>query len=104
MLLGSLITNFDWVSPDAQSPESSESMDQSDIVDVNAYTPAAVVSEPMRETSGIFAPTPGILLSPLLDSLDSTGHTRNMANGSARGIGEVVSWRKKSTDSVRDIF
>jgi hypothetical protein len=73
MLPGSFPTNFDWASPDAQSPESSESLDKLDIIDVNAYTPAAVVSEHVRETGGIFAPTPGILLSPLLDAPDSRG-------------------------------
>ncbi|KAI9463550.1 hypothetical protein BJY52DRAFT_1210289 [Lactarius psammicola] len=102
MLPGSLPTDFNWASPDVQSPEGSKSTDQLDIVDVNAYTPAAVVVwEPMREASGIFAPTPGILPSPLLDAPDSMRHTGNMANGSARGISEVVSW---SMDSVRDIF
>lgn len=71
---GSLASSFDWVSPDAQSPGSSDSIDRFDIVDVNAYTPAIVVSEPVRKTSGIFAPTPGVFLSPLLDTPDSRGH------------------------------
>ncbi|KAH9040664.1 hypothetical protein EDB85DRAFT_62137 [Lactarius pseudohatsudake] len=84
---GSLSTNFDWVSPDAQSPGSSESIGWLDIADADTYTPAALISEPVRETSGIFAPTPGILLSPLLDA-DGT------ANRSVQGIGDM-SWRKK---------
>ncbi|KAH9002002.1 hypothetical protein EDB86DRAFT_347432 [Lactarius hatsudake] len=93
ILPGFLSTNFDWVSPDAQSPGSSESIGWLDIADADTYTPTALISEPVRETSGTFAPTPGILFSPLLDA-DST------ANTSVRGIGDV-SWHKKS---VRDIF
>jgi hypothetical protein len=68
MLQGPLPTNFDWVSPDAQSPESSESIDREDGSDVNAYTPVAVVSELAQEKGGIFAPTRDIFLSPLLES------------------------------------
>lgn len=103
---GTLPTNFDWVSPDAQSPENSGSIDQLDIADVNAYTPVTVVSELMRETSGIFAPTPDIFLSPLLesDAPDSRAHIGSTANGSAQGISEVVSWRKRSIGSLRDFF
>ena len=81
MLPGSLPTNFDWVSPDAQSPESSESINEVDIIDMNEYTPAAVVSEPVRKTSGIFAPAPGILLSPLLDAPDSRGTPEGWPTG-----------------------
>ncbi len=65
-------TNIHWVSPGAQNPESSESPDQLDIV--NAYTPAAGVFEPLRETSGIFAPTRGIYLSPPRDAPHSRWH------------------------------
>ncbi|KAH9176423.1 hypothetical protein EDB89DRAFT_160747 [Lactarius sanguifluus] len=93
ILPGFLSTDFDWVSPGAQSPGSSESIGWLDIADADTYTPAALISEPVRETSGIFAPTPGILFSPLLDA-DST------ANRSVWGIGDM-SWRKKS---VRDFF
>ena len=106
MLHGPLLANFDWVSPDAQSPESSGSIDRLDTADVNAYTPVTVVSELMRETRGIFAPTPDIFLSPLLesDAPDSRSHTRNVANGSTRGTSETVSWRQRSIGSVRDFF
>ncbi|KAH9061367.1 hypothetical protein EDB87DRAFT_1611427 [Lactarius vividus] len=72
-ILGSLSTNFDWVSPDAQRPGSSESIGWLDIADADTYTPAALISEPVRETSRIFAPTPGILFSPLRDT-DSTAN------------------------------
>jgi len=80
LLRGPLPTNFDWVLPDAQSSESSESIDQPDVT-VNAYTPVAVVSELVGERGGIFAPTPGIFLSPLLDTQESRAHTGDVANG-----------------------
>ncbi|KAH9083426.1 hypothetical protein EDB83DRAFT_2329125 [Lactarius deliciosus] len=89
ILPGFLSTNF--VSPDAQSPGSSESIGWLDIADADTYTPAVLIPEPVRETSGIFAPTPGTLFSPLL-------HADSTASRSVRGI---VSWRKRS---VRDIF
>lgn len=73
MLSGSLPTNLDWVSPDAPSPGSYESLDKLDIADMDAYTPAAVVSEHVREKGGIFEPIPSILLSPLLDAPNSRG-------------------------------
>lgn len=104
LLRGPLPTNFDWVSPGAQSSRSSESIDQLKVVGVNGYTPVDVVSELVKETRGIFAPTPGILLSPLLDAPESRAHTGNVANGSAQGTSEAVSWHKKSMDSARDNF
>ena len=61
MLQGPVPTNFDWVSPHAQSPASSESIDREDRFDVNASPPVVV-----REQDGIFAPTRDIFLSPLL--------------------------------------
>ncbi|KAN0129766.1 hypothetical protein V8E53_012431 [Lactarius tabidus] len=71
-------TNFDWISPNAQRPESSESIDREDGFDVNPYTPVAVVSELAQEKSGIFAPTRDIFLSPLLesDAPDSWAHRK----------------------------
>lgn len=46
---------------------------------MNAYSPATAVSEPV--TSGIFALTQGIILSPLLDAADSRGTLEGWLTG-----------------------
>ena len=81
MLPGPSPTNFDFDSPDVQSPESSESINRLDVINLNAYTPVAVVPERVRETSGIFTPTPGILVSPLPDAPDSRGMPKRWPTG-----------------------